>query len=81
MLTAEKIQKLITLSPAGLSKALQRSGYSGCAFETSKFLGITNGGQFCYSATFFDESGTGEIESTKVFISYDHGTEAVVADF
>jgi hypothetical protein len=52
-----------------------------CSFKTAEFLGITNGEQFCYSVTYHDEAGTGEIETGKVFVSLDLATGNPVADF
>jgi hypothetical protein len=55
LITAEKLQTLISFTPEALARALATSGYRGCEFQTAKFLGLTNGGQFCYSVTFYDE--------------------------
>lgn len=81
MITADKVKILAELGPKGLAVFLAQSGYSGCSFKTAKFLGITNGGQFCYQATYYDEAGTGETETTKVFLSYDHVNDSVTADY
>ena len=81
MITAEKLESLTTLGPKSLAKILDKSGYSMCSFQTAKFVGITNAGQFCYLATWFDESGTGNLEKSKVFITYDHSTETMSAEF
>lgn len=81
MLTADKLKALTELGPKGLAVFLDQSGYSMCAFETAKFLGITNGGQLCYQVSYFDDAGTNELELGKVFISYDHVNDRVTADF
>ena len=81
MITAETLKILTTMSPTALTKVLDTSGYSMCSFKTAKFLGITNGGQFCYSVTYYDEAGTGEDEVGKVFVSYDAKDHAMSADF
>ncbi len=80
MITADKLKALTTCGPTMLAKILDASGYSMCAFKTAKFLGITNGGQFCYSVTYHDENGEGEAVG-KVFLSYDHAADQVTADF
>lgn len=41
---------------------------------------ITNGGQFCYSVTYYDDNGLGEQEG-KVFLSYDPAAGKVTADY
>ncbi len=81
MITADTLKTLTELGPKGIATFLAQSGYTGCAFEGVKFIGITNGGQFCYKVTFFDDAGTGENEVGKVFLTYDQTTGAVVADF
>lgn len=81
MITAERLQTLTTMSPGKLAKVLDQSGYSMCSFKTAQFLGITNGGQFCYKVTYYDEAGTGEDEVGKVFVTYAHDTDAITADF
>ena len=53
---------------------------TGTAFLSSRFLGITNGGQFCYSVTFDDGDGRGE-QQGKVFVSLDLTTGGLTADY
>ncbi len=79
MITAETLNALTTLSPTALKQALARSGYKDCSFESTKFLGITNGGQFCYRVTYHDDEG--EITSGKVFVDYDSANKTTAADF
>lgn len=81
MITAETLQGLMSFTTKDLAKILDTSGYSMCSFETAKFLGMTNGGQFCYQVTYFDEAGTGENEVGKVFVSIDQATGVLTADF
>ena len=81
MLTADKVKLLTTMGPTALKMTLASSGYTGNAFKTAKFLGITNGGSFCYTVTFFDDAGTGEDEEGKVFVNYDHANDRITADF
>lgn len=80
MITAEKLNELISFTPKCIARILDNSGYSMCAFKTAKFLGITNGGEFCYKVTYHDDAGTGEAVG-KVFIKYDKHNHAVTADF
>jgi hypothetical protein len=69
MITAERLQTLTTFTPKALAVALAQSGYKGVSFKTAKFLGMTNGGQFCYSVTYHDEM-IGEEVTDKVFLTY-----------
>jgi hypothetical protein len=80
MITAETLKTLTSFTTHGLAMALHHSGYTGATFKTAKFLGITNGGQFCYSVTFHDDAGTGE-EQGKVFLTYDQAAGKVTADY
>ena len=80
MILADTVTHLTTLSPKSIAQVLDKSGYSMCSFKTAKFLGITNGGEFCYRVTFHDEAGTGE-EVGKVFVRYDSATGFITADF
>ena len=81
MLTADKIRVLTSLDKSSLARILDSSGYSMCSFKSTEFLGITNGGQFCYKVVYFDDAGTGKNEIGKVFVSFDHANEKVTADF
>ena len=80
MITADKLNTLTQLGPKGLAVVLDNSGYSMCAFKTAEFLGITNGGQFCYKVTYYDDNGEGEAVG-KVFVTYDHAADSITADF
>jgi hypothetical protein len=78
MVTADKL-KLLTNFPAFmLTTLIQQAGYKKDKFNTAKFLGITNGGQFCYSVTYVED---GEECNTKVFLNYDSVADAVSADY
>lgn len=80
MITADELTKITNLTPGDLSMVLHDSGYTGCNFESAHFIGITNGGQFCYRVFYYDEADTGESEEGKVFITYNHAKE-MTADF
>ena len=80
MILATEINKFTTLNRYDLAKILAQSGYQGMSFESAEFLGITNGGDFCYSAKFFDDSGTGEVETVKIYVNK-NATGNLVADF
>ena len=67
MITADELQSYVSLTRHSLVKVLDDSGYSGISFKSVKFLGLTTGGEFCYSVTFFDESNESEV-TDKVFV-------------
>ena len=73
MITAEQLTTLTTFTPAALTRAVDLEDY---AFTGSKFLGITNGGEFCYLCTYPVKGGT---DSTKVFLKYNHAAGTVNA--
>lgn len=78
MITAETLKVLTSYSPQYLTAAARHAGYKGPVFTACKFLGITNAGQFCYMAVFPVKDGT---DSTKVFLTYDHIEDRVIADY
>ena len=80
MITADTLKTLTTFTTHGLAMALHHSGYTGAVFKTAKFLGITNGGQYCYGVTFHDEEGMGTGQG-KVFLTYDPTAGVVSADY
>ena len=79
MITADTLKTLTTFTAPALSRAIQDAGYPRDKFNTAKFLGITNGGQFCYSATYTGIEG--KETTTKVFLSYDPVEGKVSADY
>lgn len=77
MITAEILKFLTSYTTAALTRAAMDAGYRGPKFTACKFVGITNGGQFCYTAVFPVKGGT---DSTKVFLTYIHAEGRVIAD-
>jgi hypothetical protein len=69
MITADKIQKLAYLTTQDLEQLIQQN-YPGDRFLTSKFLGITNGHQFCYGITYKDPHYD-QPQQSKVFVDQD----------
>ena len=78
MITAEKLNTLTTYNAVALTIFAKQAGYKGPEFTSCKFLGITNGGQFCYTVVFHVKGGT---DSTKIFLTYDHARDQVIADY
>jgi len=78
MITADTLKTLISYTAQDLTREAQRCGYRGPEFTGAKFLGITNGGQFCYMAVFQVKGGT---DSTKIFLTYDPVEGRVIADY
>jgi hypothetical protein len=78
MITADTLKTLTSFTTHGLAIALHHSGYKGAAFKTAKFVGMTNGGQFCYTVTYteYDAEQTG-----KVFLTYDPAKGQVIAGY
>ena len=74
MITADKIRRLAYMDTVSLEKAV-RKNYPKDSFISSKFLGITNGGQFCYSATWIDEGN--DRCTSKVFVELDSNEQPV----
>ncbi len=78
MITASKLTELTTYSPRALTRIVQASGYKQDKVNEAKFLGMTNGGQFCYKVD-YDDFGTPS--TTKLFVKYDPATGMVTADY
>ena len=78
MITADTLKTLTSFTAPALTRAIQDAGYKGDSFTSSKFLGTTNGGQFCYFVVFHVEGGT---DSTKVFLTYDPTKGSVSAEY
>lgn len=71
MITADKLTLLTNMPAQMLEQALPAKGRP--KLVSRKFLGITNGGQFCYSVV---DSDGGE---GKVFLTYIHADDQVIA--
>ena len=71
MITADKLTLLINMPTAMLELALPKKNRP--KLTTRKFLGITNGHEFCYLVT--DNEGT----YSKVFLKYDSETDQITA--
>ena len=78
MITAQRLQLLTTYNAGALHKAVGKRA-EGYDFKGAKFLGITNGGQFCYSVVFGSPDFKGT-DSTKVYLTYDQAADKVIAD-
>lgn len=78
MITADALTTLTTFSTKSIERALAISGYTTASFKTSEFVGITNGRQFAYKVTYYDDAIEKD-QAGQVFLTYDAGT--VTADF
>jgi len=76
MITAEKLTLFTNFPPFMLTEMAREAEWDGPAFTGAKFLGMTNGGQFCYTVTFPVKGGT---DSTKVFLTYSPAEDRVIA--
>jgi len=79
MITADTLKTLITFTAPALTRAARDAGYRGPEFTGAKFVGITNGGQFCYTAVFHVPGQP--FSKTKVFLTYDPVEGRVIADY
>ena len=80
MILADTLKLLTTMTPTSLAQTLKVSGYDGQSFKRAEFLGITNGGEFCYKVEYHDDSNTGRVID-KVFVRYDQSNHAITAGF
>jgi len=75
MITADKLALLTNMPAAMLQQALEVKDVT---FTGAKFLGLTNGCEFCYSVVYRAPSFEGT-DSTKVFLKYDPTVDRVSA--
>lgn len=78
MITAEKIIRCAYLSSTQIEKLLRKS-YPTDTVLTSKFVGITNGGDFCYTIQYPDPMVKSGLNLSKVFVNLDN--EELTADY
>ena len=71
MITADKLSLLTSMPTFMLEMALPQKNRP--SLQTARFIGITNGGEFCYSAT--DTGGA----ALKLFVKYDPATDQITA--
>ena len=79
MITAETLATLTQFSAPALTRAINLAGYKEDKFIGARFLGITNGGQFCYHVTY--KTDERETDSCKVFLTYDPTKGQVIASY
>lgn len=78
MISAETVRYLTAVPVKHLEAIAWNSGYKGDRFNSAEFMGMTNGGQFCYAVTFVEE---GEVQKGKVFLNYDPAADRVSLDY
>jgi len=70
MITCDTITKCAYLSTTRLEEIL-RKNYPKDKVLQSYFIGITNGGQFCYDISYPDDNSKTGLSRGKVFVSLD----------
>lgn len=70
MIPADRLKTLTSFTSAALSRALDPTGSKNINITDSTFLGITNGGQFCYTVM-FESPGLAAKSTGKVFLNYE----------
>jgi hypothetical protein len=78
MITADKLRLLTNMPAAMLSMGIQQAGHKKDSFTKAQFLGLTNGNQFCYSATYIEDN---KEQTCKVFLTYDPAADSVTVDY
>ena len=74
MITADKLRFLTGIPFFMLYDEIKKVGYKGEKFHGSKFLGITNSGQFCHTGFYWVGN---EEKECKVFVTYDSVNDSV----
>jgi len=68
MLFKYQIEELLALDAAGLARIARASGYKDAKFDHCEFVGITNGGEFAYKASYYED---GAYDFTKLYVRRD----------
>ena len=79
MITADTLRQCAWLSSTHLEELLNKR-YPKDRVVRSNFVGITNGGQFCYNINFPDENTKSGVGQDKIFVWRDANGE-VVAEY
>lgn len=80
MITADTLATLTAFTAPALTRAIRDAGYKEDTFTSAEFVGMTNGGQFCYRVTYWDNI-EGSEQLSKVFLNYDPTANRVIADY
>ena len=75
MITAKNIRYMIDI-PLEHVKAIALSSRIKMDIRGAEFLGLTNGGEFCYRVVHWVEGGT---DSEKMFFKYNPAADRVIA--
>jgi hypothetical protein len=78
MITAQELAHITALTTGELTTMIRESGHKDAQFLTSRFLGMTNGGQFCYQVHYEDENEG--LKLNKVFVTK-HPYGSLEADY
>lgn len=78
MILADTLKTLTSFTAPALTRAIRIAGYKNDTFIRAEFLGITNGGQFCYKAHYMEDN---KEHTTKVFLTYDPIVGGITADY
>lgn len=65
MLLKHHVNELVNLDASGLARIARSSGYKDANFTDCEFVGITNGGEFAYKATYLEDRRE---EFTKLYV-------------
>ena len=78
MITVHKLKVLTELPAVMLTMGIQSAGHPKHKFTTAQFIGISNGGEFCYRTTRVKE---GEDDTVNVFVKYDPAADKVSVSY
>jgi hypothetical protein len=80
MITAEKIIKCANLNSMQL-ETLLRKNYPEDMVLASKFVGITNSGEFCYTIQIKDDHSKTGLGLSKIFVNMNDTSDELIADY
>lgn len=65
MILAKELAQITQLTSEDLTRLIREAGYKKDLFKGARFIGMTNGGQFCFDVDYDD---FGELTRGKVFV-------------
>lgn len=80
MILADTLKHLTTMTPTNLAQVFNSPSSTRQSFKRSKFVGITNGGEFCYQVEYHSKSDTCRAVD-KVFVRYDPTDHSITAGY
>lgn len=78
MITADKVQKMISMPLEDLTSGIKKAGYKNDSFVYAKFVGISNGNEFVYNVGVAVKEA---VKNRKVVVKYSVPEQAITVGY